>query len=344
MTLAEATAFAAAQEIGWPRDLKAYLEGGHFEPPPHNALLGPVRPRGPANGLLLHRGVRAAAWGETTQADQVFSVAKSFLSLLAGLAVADGRIPDLDRPVRESVDDGGFEGPHNGAVTWRHLLTLTSEWQGELFGKADTVDHNRSLNAEGSAVKGLPRTLQPPGTFWEYNDVRVNRLSLALMRVFGRTLVDILASRIMRPIGASDDWLWEGYETSWVEVGGLPMQAVPGGTHWGGGITMHAADMARVGQLTLQDGVWEGRRILPEGWVAASTTPCPLNRSYGLLWWLNAEGKWPSLPRDSFAASGAGGNLIWICPSRQAVAVLRWTEPAMHDAVLARLLAALPSG
>jgi CubicO group peptidase (beta-lactamase class C family) len=127
-----------------------------------------------------------------------------------------------------------------------------------------------------------------------------------------------------------------------VEVGGLPMQAVPGGTHWGGGLTIHARDMARIGHLMLQDGVWEGQRILPEGWVAASTTPCALNRSYGLLWWLNADGKWPSLPRDSYAASGAGGNLIWVCPSRQVVVVLRWTEPAAHDAVLARLLASLP--
>ena len=132
---------------------------------------------------------RIASWGDTRQIDFTFSVAKSYLSLLAGVAVADGLIGDLDEPVRRTVDDGGFDGPHNGAITWRHLLQQTSEWSGELFGKSDVIDHNRSLATEGrGAAKGERRALRTPGTFWEYNDVRVNRLSLALLRRFRRPL------------------------------------------------------------------------------------------------------------------------------------------------------------
>src|SRR3712207_9230350 len=77
-----------------------------------------------------------------------FSVSKSYLATLAGLAVDRGLIRDLDDPVREYVDDGGFDGPHNSRITWRHLLQLTSEWQGTLWCKPDSVDHNRVTGSD----------------------------------------------------------------------------------------------------------------------------------------------------------------------------------------------------
>ena len=175
--LAEAIAFAEAHESPFPRDLRAHLESGYFEAPPDNALIGPIFPRGAANGLILKDGVRMGAWGDTRQADMTFSVAKSYLSLLAGLAEADGLIPDLDAPVRALIRDGGFESDQNDSITWRHLLTNTSEWERELFGKCDSIDRGRDLLREGTAKRG-ERALQEPGTYWEYNDVRVNRLSL----------------------------------------------------------------------------------------------------------------------------------------------------------------------
>lgn len=340
--LAEAVAFALQHESPWPRDLRAHLEAGHFEPPPDNALLGPVAPRGGPNGLLLRRGRLVARWGDTRQVDMTFSVAKSYLAILAGLAVADGLIPDLDEPVRRSVGDGGFEGPHNGAVTWRQLLQNTSEWEGALFGKNDVIDRGRNLAVEGQGRKGLVRPLHPPGQYWEYNDVRVNRLSLALMRRFGRPLPDIFAERIMRPIGASEDWSWQGYEASWIEIGGTRVQSVSGGGHWGGGVFIHAEDQARIGQLVLQDGVWDNRRILPEGWVATCRTPCPLNPQYGLLWWLNTgRTRWPSASAGSICFSGAGGNVTWVDPAAETVAVLRWVDPARLDGFMAAVGAAL---
>ncbi|WP_149535403.1 serine hydrolase domain-containing protein [Siccirubricoccus phaeus] len=340
--LQAAVEFAAAHETPWPRDLKAHIEAGYFEGPPDNAILGRTAPRGAPNGLVLRHGRLAARWGDTRQVDMTFSVAKSYLAILAGLAVGDGLIPDLDAPVRTLVADGGFEGAQNGAITWRHLLQNTSEWEGELFGKSDVIDRGRSLAVEGRGRKGLPRPLQPPGSYWEYNDVRVNRLSLALLRVFGRALPEVFAERIMRPIGASDDWRWEGYETSWVEIGGRRVQSVSGGGHWGGGVFIHAEDQARIGQLCLQDGVWERRRLLPAGWVAQCRTPCALNPHYGLLWWLNTgRTRWPAASAASFCFSGAGGNITWVEPEGGVVAVLRWVDPTALNGFMERVGAAL---
>ena len=76
---------------------------GFFEPPPHNEVLGPIRPRGGPNGLILRGGSVVARWGDTRQVDFTFSVAKSYLSLLAGIAVADGLIVELDEPVARTV-------------------------------------------------------------------------------------------------------------------------------------------------------------------------------------------------------------------------------------------------
>ena len=338
--LAEAVAFAEAHETPFPRDLRAFLEAGHFDPPPHNAVIGPVFPRGAPNGLIERGGERLAAWGDTRQADMTFSVAKSYLSLLAGIAHGDGLLPDLDEPVRERIRDGGFESDQNSTITWRHLLTNTSEWEGELFGKSDRIDRGRDLAREG-ASKGMDRALQQPGTYWEYNDVRVNRLSLCLLRLFRTPLPEVFAERILDPIGGSRDWVWYPYDNATVQVGDQKLPSVPGGTHWGGGMRIHAEDQALVGRLVANGGNWKGRRILPEGWIRQSLTPCPLNASYGFLWWLNGAGRWAQAPRDSVFAMGAGGNVTWIWPEKDVVAVLRWIHPEQVGAFCARVAHAL---
>jgi CubicO group peptidase (beta-lactamase class C family) len=339
--LDQAVGYALSHETPWPRDLRAHIEAGFFEPAPHNEILGPIRPRGGPNGLIIRGGSVVARWGDTQQLDFTFSVAKSYLSLLVGIAVADGLIPDPDEAVARTVDDGGFEGPHNGAITWRHLLQQTSEWEGTLFGKSDIIDRNRNLGVEGKGRKGDARPLQKPGSFWEYNDVRVNRLALALLRRLRRPLPEVFAERIMRSIGASNDWRWHGYRTSMVEIDGRMIESVSGGSHWGGGVEIHAEDQARIGKLMLQRGVWEGRRLLPESWIAESVTPCALNPSYGLLWWLNTgRRRYPSATPESFTATGAGGNITWVDPVNDLVAVMRWMDPASVDGFMRIVLAA----
>jgi CubicO group peptidase (beta-lactamase class C family) len=333
--------YALSHETPWPHDLRAHLQSGFFEPPPHNEILGPLRPRGGPNGLVLHRGTAVARWGNTRQVDATFSVAKSYLSLLAGIGVADALIGDIDEPVRRTVDDSGFDGPHNGAITWRHLLQQTSEWEGSLFGKSDVIDRNRNLAAEGKARKGDARPLRAPGTFWEYNDVRVNRLALALLRLFRRPLPVVFAERIMQPIGASAEWSWHGYRTSMVEIDGQRIESVSGGSHWGGGVAIHAEDQARIGLLMLQRGMWDARRVLPENWIVESLIPCTLNPNYGLLWWLNTgRTRYPSAGETSFFASGAGGNITWIDPSNRVVAVMRWMDPGKVNEFIRLVMAA----
>ena len=245
---AAAARHAAEAETPWSRDLAQMVASDFAERPPWNETLGPVRPRGGPNGLILKGGEIVAEWGDTARADMTFSVAKSYLSILAGLAWDRGLIRDPHDRVRLSVEDGGFDPPHNDAITWHHLLQQTSEWEGTLWDKPDLIDRNRAVGGRPStAPKGSHRDLQPPGGFWEYNDVRINRLALALLRVWRRPLPEVFRELVMEPIGASPDWEWHGYRNSWVEIGGERVQSVSGGGHWGGGAFISARDQARIG-------------------------------------------------------------------------------------------------
>ena len=202
------------------------------EKAPDNEVLGPVTPRGGHSGIVYRGGKVLAEWGDVARPDMTFSVAKSFLALLAGLAVGDGLIKDLDDKAGPSALDDGFTSEQNKDITWRHLLTQTSEWQGTLFDKEDRIDHNRVVGlAVAEAPKGTRRQLKKPGTFYEYNDVRVNRLSLSLLQLFKEPLPSVLKRRIMDPIGASPDWKWDGYRNSTVTIDGKEMISVPGGGH-----------------------------------------------------------------------------------------------------------------
>jgi CubicO group peptidase (beta-lactamase class C family) len=338
--LEAAAGWAAENETPWSRDLAVEIPRQFDEQPPWNAVLGPVRPRGGPNGLILRGGEIVAEWGDTLQIDQTFSVAKSYLSILAGLAVDRGMIGDVHEPVSRTVDDGGFEGPHNGKITWHHLLQQTSEWEGTLWDKPDLIDRHRTTAGQPKiAKKGTYRDLEEPGGFWEYNDVRVNRLSLALLRLWRRPLPEVFRELVMDPIGASPDWEWRGYRNSTVTVDGKAIESVAGGSHWGGGIFIHARDQARVGLLMQRGGVWRGKRILSQDWIARCRVPCPLNRSYGYLWWLNTDRqRYPSASAGSYYAMGAGGNLTWIDPDNDLVAVLRWTAPTAADKFMAQVM------
>ena len=343
----EAVDYHRAHESTWRRDF--LTDGGRYigvadEPEAADEVLGPVRPRGGPNGLILRAGVLVAEWGDTTRADMTFSVAKSYLAALAGIALGRGLIASLDEPVRAAAPDPAFDTPQNRTITWRHLLTQTSEWQGTLWGKPDTIDHNRDLGKSelGASAKGTPRPMRPPGTLWEYNDVRVNRLSLSLLQLFRRPLAEVLHETIMDPLGASATWEWQPYRNAWMEIDGRRLPSVPGGSHWGGGLWMSTRDHARFGLLHARGGRWSGRQLLPDGWVDECRRPCAINPEYGLLWWLNTGRiQFPSAPETCYAARGAGSNLIWIDPEHDLVAVVRWIDKASIPGFIARLLAAL---
>jgi CubicO group peptidase (beta-lactamase class C family) len=338
--LRAAMEYHLAHETIWQRDF--LTESGRYigvadELAAPGEVLGPIRPRGGPSAVILRHGYIVAEWGDTSRADMSFSVAKSYLAVLAGVAVARRLIRNIEVPARGYALDDGFESPQNRLITWRHLLEQTSEWQGTLWGKPDSIDHNRDVGRSelGSAVKGTPRELRPPGTYWEYNDVRVNRLSLSLLQVFRRPLPEVLRNAVMDPIGASTTWEWQPYPNSWVEIDGLRMPSVPGGSHWGGGLWMSTRDHARFGLLIYGGGRWGDHQLLPESWVAEMRRPCAVNPQYGLLWWLNTgRALFKSAPESSYAARGAGSNLIWIDPEHDLVAVVRWIDAASADGFL----------
>jgi CubicO group peptidase (beta-lactamase class C family) len=347
MNFDDAIAFAQAHEIPWTRDPHAEpARWGvhHDDPPPFNRLRGPVHARGGVSGVIRVDGREAAAWGEPDRADQTFSVAKTYLAILAGIAQGRGLLDPAERVVVR-VPGIGFEGAHNGAITWEHLLTQTSEWQGECFGMPDQVEHHRRVSHDPkppAGKKGERRELHAPGTYWEYNDVRINQLALALLHVFKRPLQDVFREEVLRPLGGGGDFQWEGYEDSWVQIAGQRMQSVPGGTHWGGGVSISARDQARVGQLLLDGGSHAGREVVPRAWVEAMSQPNAIAPFYGRLTWLNRDGRmFADAPRASYFMFGAGGHTTWIDPDHRAVVVTRWMDGAHAAGFVTRVVKAL---
>jgi CubicO group peptidase (beta-lactamase class C family) len=267
-------------------------------------------------------------------------VAKSFLSTTGSLAFERGLIKNINEPVAKYIHDGGYDSPHNAKITWKNHFQQESEWEGTLWGKnADFVGEEQFGNG-----KREPRPIHDPGTFYEYNDVRINRLALSLARVFGKPLPVVLKEEIMDKIGASNQWKWQGYgEKSTTEINGKPVESVSGGTRWGGGLWINSQDLARFGLLILNRGNWEGKQIVNAQWLKDATTPSAHGPDYGYLWWLNTQGKeWPSGPRSSFAAVGNGGNIIWIDPDHDIVLVWHWhANGNAVDGMIQRIVASV---
>lgn len=301
--------------------------------------LGPLpEERANTNGIIVKDGYIVAEWGDTKAVDPTYSVAKSFLSTIAGLTVDRGMIEDIKDPVEKYIKDGGYQSEQNKKVTWEHHLRQTSEWEGEMWGKK----HDFVGKEEYGRGERKPRELQEPGTFYEYNDVRINRLALSLLLLWNKPLPEVLEDEVMDPIGASDTWKWVPYRNSVVEIGGKEMPSVSGGTRWGGGLWINTRDEARFGYLYLRNGQWKDKQIISKKWVKEATTSRgEVGPDYGYLWWLNTEGEaWPDAPTTSYAALGAGQNTIWVDPEHDIVIVWRWHNGNPNE-LIKRVLAAV---
>ncbi len=288
------------------------------------SMLGSVPDvRSRTNGIVIYKGYVVAEFGDTTWVDPTYSVAKSMMSTVTAIAVRDGKIRSLEEPVGRTIRDGGYDSLHNALVTWRMHLQQESEWQGTMFGKKDDFI-GREAFGQGERQ---PREIKLPGTFYEYNDVRINRLGLSLLRSFGQSLPSLFRREVMDPIGASNTWRWIPYHNSFVEIDGRKLASVSGGTRWGGGMWIHAQDMARFGYLWLRGGKWGEKQIVPPEFVKAALTPSEHGPDYGYLWWLNTQGKnYPALPASTYGARGAGSNTITILPEQDLVIVWRWHD------------------
>ena len=198
--------------------------------------------------MIVRRGYVIAEWGDPSAVEMTHSVTKSFLSTVVGLAVDKGLIRSVHDTVARYVgpilaakpSTGGlgsdnaaggqwitlFDTPHNRRLTWDHMLRQVSDWEGTLWGKPEWADR-----PTGTPATWMTRPRVEPGSAYEYNDVRVNALSLAALSVWRRPLPEVLKEGIMDPIGASNTWRWYGYENSWIILDGRMVQSVSGGGH-----------------------------------------------------------------------------------------------------------------
>ncbi|WP_435355171.1 serine hydrolase domain-containing protein [Emticicia sp. SJ17W-69] len=349
--------FAKENEVKNPRN----MEISHYQSfgkEPFGVAIGPFADRGEPTGLIIYKGFIVASWGEPSRCDITHSVTKSFLSSVVGLAVDRGLIKSVQdtvaayippieiygQAVNRSADDFGksemlrlFDTPHNKTITWDAMLRQTSDWEGTLWGKPDWADR-----PDKDASQWLNRARNKQGSVYEYNDVRVNALSLAALSVWRKPLPQVLKENIMDKIGASNTWRWTGYRNSWVVLDGQAVQSVSGGGHWGGGMFINAYDMGRFGLLSLNKGRWKDQQILSENWVNQALTPTPAQPTYGYMnWFLNTNQKLlPSASANVFYHLGNGTNMIYIDPDHELVMVVRWLATDAMDGVVKRVLEA----
>lgn len=357
--LKEAIDFAIANESKAPRN----LELAHYQTfgrEPYGEAVGPFKERGDATGMILRGGYIVGEWGDPGRVDMTFSVTKSFVSPVVGLAFDRGLIRSLQDPVAdyaapvsvytpgEKFDAPGrigtspfldlFSTPHNRKITWEHMLRQTSDWEGTLWGKPDWADR-----PDREVKNWLGRSRVGPGTVYEYNDVRVNALALAAVNVWRRPLPGVLKESVMDEIGASNTWRWQGYENSWIVLDGQIVQSVSGGGHWGGGMFISARDMARFGLLTARNGKWRGKQLLSTEFIRQAKTPTSAQPTYGFMnWFLNTDKKYySSAPASAFVHLGNGTNIIYIDPENDLVVIVRWIENNKIDEFIGKLAASL---
>ncbi len=337
--LDDAIQFAKNNGYSGSTDLRlAILKG--FEREPYHNILGPTKKRGGPAGLVIKNGYIIAKWGDVNRVDMTFSVTKSYLSTMAGLAVDNKLIASVDDPTYNYIWDHTFDGDHNHKITWRHLLTQSSDWSGQLWGGYDWADRPPK---EGGIDDWRSRKLNEPGTVFEYNDVRVNVLAYSLLNIWRKPLPQVLKEKIMDPIGASTTWRWYGYKNSWINIDGVKMQSVSGGGHSGGGLFINTLDHARFGLLFMNKGNWNGQQLLSEAWITEATTSSQANSNYGFMWWLNQKGTrhWDGLPEHLYYAAGFGGNFIVIDQKQNLLVVTRWLEPKQIDEFMTKVYNAL---
>ncbi len=314
--------------------LAAVVERAFAEP-------NPPRPRRTRAVLVVRHGRvvaerYAAGIGPDTPL-QGWSMTKGVLNALAGVLVGRGRLA-LDAPVRLAE----WQAPDDprGAITLDHLLRMSSGLRFDEDVAAPRSDLLRMLfvvdDAAGFAAS-LP-AIGAPGTMWQYSSGTSNIVARVIRESFGND-ADYLAfprRALFDPLGM-DGALIET-DAAGTFVGSSHMYAT-------------ARDWARFGMLYLQDGVWRGERILPEGWVAYSRSPAPADpvKRYGAHYWLRVPTEYcvsgTPLPPDLFHAAGHEAQFVTVVPSRDAVIVrlgrTRYPDAWDHCVFVRDVLAAL---
>lgn len=256
-----------------------------------------------------------------------WSMAKSVTATLVGAAVKRGLLDINDAaPVPEWEGDD-----QKSRITWNDLLQMQS---GLAFGEQYDVirsDVNRMLfeRADAGGVAARSPVEQAPGEAWYYSSGTTNLIARTLKQTLERQGIDLQAFAqevIFEPLGAASFTLEP--DASGTVIGSSFVYAT-------------ARDWARLGQLYLQDGVWEGERLLPEGWADYVKTPASASDGqYGAQFWLNREGEegrerfFPGVPEEMYFFAGHEGQYVFIIPDKRMVVVrtgMTRGRPAMPE-------------
>ncbi len=243
-----------------------------------------------------------------------WSAAKSVTATLVGAAVLEGLI-DINDPAPVPEWQGDDE---RAAITWSNLLHMQSGLAFSEDYANPNSDVNRMLFHEpgAGAVAADQPLIHPPGTFWDYSSGTSNIIARALRQVLddtGKDYYTFAQLAIYGPIGATS----------------ITMEPDASGANIGSSfIYATARDWARLGQLYLEDGVWNGAQLLPEGWINYVTAPAAAtDNHYGAHFWLNRDGKdgrvrfVPGLPEGMYFMSGHEGQFVYIIPDKRMVIV-----------------------
>lgn len=297
-------------------------QGPEMDLPPAAAAW--IEARAVTSLLVLHRGrIVHESYHRGTQAQDrriSWSVAKSFVGLLVGISLERGEFGSLDDPVTRHAP--ALTGSAYDGVTLRQLLQMTA---GLEFDE-DYLDYHSDINRMGRVLAlgrsmdgfaaGLTARAAPPGERWKYVSIDTHALAMALRGATGLPLPELLSRRLIAPLGleAQPYYLSDGEGVAFAL----------------GGLNLTTRDYARFGRMVAEMGRHDGRQIVPEAWIAASTVPsAPTPEGglqYGLHWWMPADAR-----KGEFYAHGIYGQYIYVDRARDAVIVVTSADRGFRE-------------
>jgi CubicO group peptidase (beta-lactamase class C family) len=292
-------AASSMEELGWSAERIAALE----------PLIDSA---GSSAFMIVTRGKVIVAWGDTGTTFLTHSIRKSFMSALAGIAVAEGKLDTTSTLASLNVDE------ESAVLTADELQARVAD----LLRAKSGVYLAAAGEVEAMRDSRPPRGSHAPGTFWYYNNWDFNVLGTIYRQVTGNDIFAAIDTRIAKPIGMEEYRPADGqYYTE------------EPSTHPGYIFRISARDLARFGLLYLHRGRWRDSQIVPAAWVDASvrsysSTGALGSRAtksgYGFMWWVQANAReHPDLgiPDGAFTASGNGGQRLTVVPSIETVVV-----------------------
>jgi CubicO group peptidase (beta-lactamase class C family) len=242
----------------------------------------------------------------TTKHD-VRSISKSVTALLVGIALAEGRYPPLDSAVIDSFPEyADLRTPENARITFRDLLTMSAGWKWDEsapWQSADNTERPMFEAADPYRFIWERPVAAPPGTVFAYSGGATTLLAGVLAKTTGRRIDDYAREKLFGPLGITD--------FEWLEFPNAKLVAAFAG------LRLRPRDLAKIGQLMASGGLWNGKRVLPEGWVEESTRP-RLNTDglyfYGYQWWLGRS-LWRGRTLDWIGGLGLGGQRLFVVPA-----------------------------